>query len=590
MPSRVAKIAVLALGALALAPATVASAQECPEDAQCAKVTVPLDHKGGTPGTLDLAYAKLPATGTRAGTLVLLSGGPGQAALPILNDFAELLEPLRSTYDIVAVDQRGTGGSGAVDCEIDKSEDVAACATQLGNRRAFWSTAETAHDLENLRTALGVDKLTLFGVSYGTQVAQEYVRRYPAQTAAIILDSPTPVDGLDGVDELRTFGAPRVLKEVCYPGICAETVTDASEALAAAVERLGDDTLRGPRVTRSGRVRTARVSQVALYNLIALSDTNPLLRAGLPAAIASLADGDAAPLIHLVEVTAGDGSSSSSGTAISRLLATSCMEARLPWAPDSAVATRTDALKAFVAARSEAFAPFDPEVVLGNSLAELCAQWPPTPKPEGVPYAGPNVPVLILAGRQDLRTPLESARRTQAQYPNARLVAVRSAGHSVLSTDLTGCAATNTVAFLTGEEVRNCSDISARDRAALPSAPFIPASISDLRPTGTSGSAGQTFSAVRVTLTGIAFDTAGVPSSRSFRLPGLRAGYITGKGSSLTLHGVEWVHGVRVSGTLRGSNGTLTVSGSQAAAGTIRFTRTSATGTLGGRTFTVRGS
>jgi hypothetical protein len=264
------------------------------------------------------------------------------------------------------------------------------------------------------------------------------------------------------------------------------------------------------------------------------------------------------------------------------------MEARLPWAPDSAVASRADALKAFIAARSEAFAPFAPEVVLGNSLAELCAQWPPTPKPEGVPYAGPNVPVLILAGRQDLRTPLESARRTQAQYPNAKLVAVRSAGHSVLSTDITGCAATNVVAFLGGAEVRACSAINERDRARLLAAPFIPASLSALRPTGTTGKAGQTFSAVRLTLTGIAFDTAGVSATKTFRLPGLRAGTVTGKGSTLTLKNVEWVRGVRVSGTLRGANGTLTVSGSQAAAGTIRFTRTTATGTLGGKTFTAR--
>ena len=168
-------------------------------------------------GHLRLAYGKLPATGTRTGTLVLLSGGPGQAAMPILNDFAELIEPLRPTYDIVAVDQRGTGGSDRVDCKIEDADDVAACATTLGARRAYWSTPETAKDLENLRVALGVDKLTLFGVSYGTKVAQEYVRRYPAQTAAIILDSPTPVDGLDGVDQLRTFGAPRVLKEVCSP-------------------------------------------------------------------------------------------------------------------------------------------------------------------------------------------------------------------------------------------------------------------------------------------------------------------------------------------------------------------------------------
>lgn len=587
MLSRVATFAVLTLGAIGLAPAS-ASAQ-CPEGAECGKLTVPLDHKGTAPGTVDLTYGTLKATGTRTGTFVILTGGPGQAALPILNDFAEIIEPLRSSYDIVAIDQRGTGGSGAVDCDVEDGDDVAACAAKLGDRRTFWTTSQTAHDLERLRVALGADKLTLFGVSYWTQVAQEYLRRYPASTAAAILDSPTPVDGLDGVDELRTLGAPRVLREVCFPGVCHETVQVPADALEAAVKRLGDGSLRGPLVSPSGRVSTARITQASLYNLITASDTAPLLRAGLPAAIASLAAGDAAPLIHLVSVTSSDGEGGGGPeSSISRLLATSCVEARLPWAPDSPIASRADALKAFVAARTAAFEPFDPEVVIGSSLAELCAQWPPTPKPEGVPFGGPDVPVLIIAGRQDLRTPLESARRTLGQYPNGKLLAVRSAGHSVVTTDFTGCARTGLIAFLRGQEVKRCSEISARDRAALPAGPFIPASISSLRATGTSGLAGRTFSAVRVTLTGIAFDTTAVDTDKSFRLPGLRAGYITGKGSSITLHGVEWVRGVKVSGTLRGSSGTLTVSGSQAAAGTVRFTRTSATGTLGGKTFSAR--
>src|SRR3954453_22927600 len=105
---RVALVCVL----LSLVGASPALAQGCPSGARCGRVTVPLDHSGRVPGTLPLAYATLPATGTRTGTLVFLSGGPGQAAIPLLDDFAKLLGPLRSSYDVVAVDQRGTGASG----------------------------------------------------------------------------------------------------------------------------------------------------------------------------------------------------------------------------------------------------------------------------------------------------------------------------------------------------------------------------------------------------------------------------------------------------------------------------------------------
>ena len=180
-------VAVLIAGALAAAPSVASAA--CPRGAQCATLTVPLDHTGQTAGTQSVAYAKLPATGARTGTLVLLSGGPGQAAIPLTTGFAELLEPLRASYDIVTVDQRGTGDSGAVECDV---ESVSECAERLGNRRAFMNTPETARDLEDLRAALGVEQLTLFGVSYGAKVASEYARRYPARTAAVILDSPAP--------------------------------------------------------------------------------------------------------------------------------------------------------------------------------------------------------------------------------------------------------------------------------------------------------------------------------------------------------------------------------------------------------------
>ena len=452
------------------APANAA----CPDGATCGRVTVPLDHSGATAGTLSIAYAKVPATGTRTGTFVLLSGGPGQAALPLTTTFAQLLKPLRANYDIVTVDQRGTGGSGAINCPLETYADVARCATTLGPARPFLNTPETSKDLENVRQALGVDKLTLFGVSYGASVAADYVRRYPEHTAAVVLDSPTPVDGLDGVDQSRTFGTPRVLREVCYPGDCHETVPDPDEALVQAVEKLP---LRGRQVLPSGRTRSVETTEDDLYEAISASDLSPGLRYALPAAIASVAKGDISPLQHL-GVLYGGGGSGGSDVNTARLLATSCIESLLPWAPESPVASRADAVKQFIAERTAAFAPFSPSTVLLGSLTNFCSTWPPTPKPEAVPYAGPNVPVLVLSGRQDLRTPLESARRTAQQYPNAKLIAVPGAGRSVLSTDGSGCALAGLTTFLEGRPFVAC----ARPAKEFPAAPYAPAQLSSLRP------------------------------------------------------------------------------------------------------------
>jgi pimeloyl-ACP methyl ester carboxylesterase len=544
----------------------------CPRGAQCGTVTVPLDHAGVTAGTLPLAYARVPATGTRTGTIVFLSGGPGQAAVPLTEDVAAILRRVRANHDLVTVDQRGTGDSGAVECET-----VEECTKRLGVRRAFYNTAETAHDIENLRVALGVDNLTLLGVSYGSKVAAEYARRYPDRTAAVVLDSPVPVDGLDALGQLRLLAAPRVLREVCAPGLCSRTIEAPGETLARAVARVRRRAVRGPFVNSAGRVRNLDVTESLVLSLFAESDVNPALRAGLPAALASLAAGDAAPVLHLAEVTSELGNRADINGA--RLLATVCTEGRLPWAPDSPLAPRQAALEAYAAARA---APFSAQTLLEDSFPQLCTAWPPTPRPEPVAYAGPNVPVLILSGRDDLRTPLEDARRTAAQYPNAQLLAVPGVGHSVLRSDPSGCAVTGLVAFLRGQTVAKCSG-----PPPLVAVPYAPATIGKLRPTRLSGLPGRTLSAITVALTGIGFDTAGQVRDR-YRLPGLRAGYVRVTRTALTLHDVEWIRGVSIAGRLdaRG-RGTVTVTGPNAAPGTVTFTRRGASGTLGGRAFTL---
>ena len=406
------------------------------------------------------------------------------------------------TYDVVGVDQRGTGESGAVACRR-RARRHRGVRRQARHRRTFFNTPETAHDLENLRVALGVDKLTLLGVSYGAKVAGEYARRYPAHTAAIVLDSPTPVDGLDGVDELRMLGTPRVLREVCFPGLCSATVTDPEEALETAASATAGR--RGERPARLARARlhggVTRVRPVP--TLIAASDLEPPLRAGLPAAIASLADGDAAPLLHLVALRqAMTTSATSTSPGCSPRPAS---RRRLPWAPDSPVASRTDALTAFLAARTDASR---------RSAPRSCSTTPPPAcarsgrrrraRARRLPRAR-TCPVLVLSGRDDLRTPLEDARRTAAQYPNAKVLAVPGVGHSVLGTDFSGCALNGLIAFLRG----------APDRAVLERARANPRRTvragDDRRPARRHAAPGfpaGRSARVGVTLTGVGFDAA----------------------------------------------------------------------------------
>jgi pimeloyl-ACP methyl ester carboxylesterase len=352
---------------------------------------------------------------------------------------------------------------------------------------------------------------------------------------------------------------------------------------------LRDGAVRGPLVSSTGRIRTVGITESDLYSALTASDLDPVLRQGLPAAIASLASGDSAPLLHLSALV-GSGDGGSGGINTARLLATSCIEARLPWAPDSPIASRADALKAFVAAHSEGFAPFSAKTVLAATVTALCEKWPPTPKPASVSYLGPDVPVLVISGRADLRTPLEDARRTAAQYPNAKVLAVPGVGHSVLTSDVSGCAIRGLVTFLRSQAVPPCSQKAGLGPLQNLSAPYAPATIGALRPQRLSGLPGRTYSAVTVTLTGIGYDVAATFGGKSGRLPGLRAGYYRVSRSAIELHGVEWIRGVRISGRQSSAgSGTLTIRGPSAAPGTVTFTKKGVSATLGGRSFSVGG-
>ena len=180
-------------------------------------LTVPLDHANAAGPKLELAYARFAATGSRRGTIVLLTGGPGEPAVRDARGIAAALSGVRRRYELLLVDQRGSGSSSPLRCSeaprgrfdadaptAELRRAVARCGAELGEARRFYSTYETALDLEDLRRALGIGRIIPFGVSYGAQVAGEYVRRFPGQVAAMVLDSASPVEALDTMSKLRS--------------------------------------------------------------------------------------------------------------------------------------------------------------------------------------------------------------------------------------------------------------------------------------------------------------------------------------------------------------------------------------------------
>jgi pimeloyl-ACP methyl ester carboxylesterase len=138
--------------------------------------------------------------------LFIISGGPGQAASDFYLSSAGAFERLRSDRDLVIVDQRGTGKSQQLQCTLpDEFESVTfdkallqryarECLQSLPGDPRYYTTSVAVRDLDEIRQALGYEKINFYGVSYGTRVAQHYLRRYPQHVRAVILDGVVPVE------------------------------------------------------------------------------------------------------------------------------------------------------------------------------------------------------------------------------------------------------------------------------------------------------------------------------------------------------------------------------------------------------------
>ena len=444
-------------------------------------------------------------------------------------------------------------------------------------------------DLEALRKALGVKKIGLMGISYGTWVAQEYARRYPTRTDSLILDSIVGPDPPDAFATSNFETLPRILREECASGRCKAATSDVVADVGKVAAKLSREPLKGHVFDASGRRQAASYTTPSqFYFLVTSGDLNPFMQARLPGAVASAVHGDPGPLLRLKRIGEGP-PTKASALGLGPNVTTSCLDAQLPFSLATDPASRAPLVSsAFAAIPPAAYAPWPAAVVQDQSYADDCLLWPRDDRPRPTQSGLPDVRALLLVGRLDMRTPLEDALKVKAQLPRSQIVVVPGNGHDQVDTDGTGCVVKALTRYTAGRQVgRPCAG---KSNQVLP-LPKAPLSLSEFRtPARVPGARGRTLLAVLDTVEDARFSALeAVYGGFAPRGGGLRGGSFDSTDAfngQMTLRGYSYVPGVRVSGTLAVDGarvrGRVTVTGRVSGTLDVRST-TAASGMLGGR-------
>ncbi|MEV0381472.1 alpha/beta fold hydrolase [Nonomuraea sp. NPDC050643] len=227
----------------------------CEEDdtVECGTLAVPIDWSKPNGPTLDLALARRKATdpAARIGSLLTNPGGPGGSGVNNMLRPSGFSEEVQRRFDIVGYDPRGVARSNAVTCSASVYNEMpspvmtsqadydtwiaynkrlrADCRKRTGPVYDHVDSANVARDMDAIRAALGDDKLTSYGVSYGTLAQQMYAELFPNRIRAMVLDS-----NMDHSLDVKAFQETE-----------AATVQDSFDEFVAWCERDTDCVLHG---------------------------------------------------------------------------------------------------------------------------------------------------------------------------------------------------------------------------------------------------------------------------------------------------------------------------------------------------------
>jgi pimeloyl-ACP methyl ester carboxylesterase len=442
--------------------------------------------------TIDLLYAVRPAAHPLAGrrhVLVLVDGGPGASGIDDADWTAKAFgRRVTDAEDIVAFDARGTGGTDAHDCSragraytqqpVDAvtarrfADDCLREVNLAADELPRFGSAEIAEDIDAIRAAMGADRMTVYGSSYGTVIAQAYAAAHPDRLDGLILDAPIdrslPAPQM-WVQAARGFDAviDETFKACAADEDCHAALPDPQSTLDSLYRQIaaGGD-LEATILDGNGEKDTYGIYREDLAAVVDAAMYGPGKRMLLLRALAAARRGDDSRLLRLV-------ASIASGRASFAYFATWCADTRV-----SATAQVDDfaGLSAYI---EDAHVP-STERETALALAP-CLFWPGQPSTWSPPAESSTVPMLILTSTGDPITRPELAHAIASRHPEARLIETKGGAHGSLGEP---CADERLADFIVNGKLPLSVQSACTEDLMFPFLPLAPS------PAGSGGDAG----------------------------------------------------------------------------------------------------
>ena len=425
----------------------------CPEssskEVECGTLEVPFDYDEPEIGSFVLSIKKRNATdpAKRIGSMMVNPGGPGFGGTSLADDAQYYFsEELLDYFDIIAWDPRGTGDTTpAVDCVAtydeyfgldsppdtpdEKQELIDAsqafndmCSENSGSILPYISTMASAHDMNSMRLALGEDKISYFGFSYGSELGATWATMFPNTVRAAVLDGavdPNASSIEEGLSQAKGFEAQlsTFLKQCSQRTTCAfhnnGNAEDAFDTLVLDIDAT-------PLVVSDNRTP---VTQGVLFTAVAQAMYSDYYWPQLSEALYKAQQGDGKGLLQLYDDYYQRKDDGTYGNELEAFLAISCLD-------DPGVTSIEE-----VDAHIDTFIAAAPRLGANFAYGYSCALWPVEQAKRITITAAGAGPIVVIGTTGDAATPLSSTRNMAKGLEQGILIVVEANQHTGYGTN-----------------------------------------------------------------------------------------------------------------------------------------------------------